>query len=79
VCQATCVNATGTCTSHADCCNGLSCNIPTGSSVGTCGGTGGGTPDAGGNPTCALYGQTCTTGTDCCDGVPCTSGTCRYP
>jgi hypothetical protein len=86
------MNTGGTCTSHADCCTGLPCVIPTGAAVGTCGSpptgvdAGGGTDgggadggDGGAPPTCALYGQTCTKSADCCDGVPCTGGTCRYP
>jgi hypothetical protein len=38
-CQATCVNLDGTCTTHADCCTGLPCVFPTGSTKGLCGGT----------------------------------------
>ncbi len=60
-CLAACVNLDGTCTTHADCCTGLPCVIPTGTTKGICGGTiladGGvgdsgtvGTPDSGTKP-----------------------------
>ncbi|HVJ94131.1 MAG TPA: hypothetical protein VM580_30290, partial [Labilithrix sp.] len=78
------------CTIAADCCAGLPCTIPAGSTDGVCGGSvlpDGGVTDAGtstpGNlpdgGTCALYGQLCSGNADCCSGVPCTSGRCRYP
>lgn len=73
-CQAQCVDKGGKCTSHGDCCNGLPCTIPTGSSEGTCGDG----STTGGGSTCALYGQACTQSSQCCDGVPCVGGTCRY-
>jgi hypothetical protein len=78
ICGGSCVPADGACTSDADCCAGLPCVAPPGSTQGKCGGTvqDGGTPqDAG---TCALYGQECSSAGDCCNGVPCTDGHCIY-
>ncbi|HEX7667745.1 MAG TPA: hypothetical protein VF407_24630, partial [Polyangiaceae bacterium] len=73
-----CSPSAGTCTTTADCCNGLNCNVPPGSTTGTCGGSTSGSPD-GGPGSCSAYGQSCTTASDCCNNVPCTSGTCLYP
>jgi hypothetical protein len=42
------VNTSGECTTHADCCTGLPCVIPTGQTKGICGGTL--TPDGGVTP-----------------------------
>ncbi|HEY5950912.1 MAG TPA: hypothetical protein VIV40_35710, partial [Kofleriaceae bacterium] len=67
VCGAACVNTGGTCTTTADCCSGLPCNIPSGSTQGTCGTTQG----------CADYGQSCTQTADCCNMLPCTNGICQ--
>ena len=66
VCGGSCVVQGGTCTTAADCCAGLPCNVPPGSSSGTCG-----MPQG-----CSSYGQSCTIAADCCNGVPCTNGTC---
>jgi len=90
VCLGACVSLAGSCTANADCCSGLPCAIPAGSTKGTCGGTplpdgGVGAPtDGGGVVTqdggaCSLYGQICTQSSSCCSGVPCTNGTCHYP
>lgn len=59
VCGATCVPSGGTCTSNADCCSGLPCKAPPGSTQGVCGSTelpdggvggSGGTGGTGGSP-----------------------------
>ena len=85
VCDATCVPRAGSCTTTADCCVGLPCVIPSGSTSGSCGG-GGTTSDGGTTPstdagttTCAQYGQTCSGAGSCCNGVPCNGGRCLYP
>jgi len=67
VCGSTCVAQGGMCTTTADCCAGLPCDIPAGETVGTCG-----MPQG-----CADYGQACTTTADCCNMLPCTQGTCQ--
>jgi hypothetical protein len=67
VCGAACVPQDGACTTDADCCSGLPCNLSAGSTTGTCGTTQG----------CASYGQACTMASDCCNGVPCTNGKCE--
>ena len=67
VCGTSCVQAGGACTTTTDCCSGLPCNIPTGSTEGVCG------MDQG----CADYGQSCTTSEDCCNGLPCSEGICQ--
>ncbi|MGE0871324.1 MAG: hypothetical protein AB7P03_22375 [Kofleriaceae bacterium] len=63
VCAGTCVAEGGTCTTTADCCAGLPCNVPAGSSQGTCGSPQG----------CIGYGQQCEPGgaMACCDNVTC--------
>jgi hypothetical protein len=91
--ESTCVSAGGECTTDADCCPGLPCVAPPGSTKGICGYTGqdGGVPEAGpdgaipdveipdSGPTCANYGQNCTAASDCCNNVPCTQGRCLFP
>jgi hypothetical protein len=72
----------GNCSTTADCCAGLPCVVPTGSTQGICGYTEPPPPDAG--TPCAEYGQACVTAADCCNDVPCTpaanGGTfCTYP
>jgi hypothetical protein len=85
VCEGKCVEKNGECTSHADCCTGLPCNIPTGASKGICGGSstpdGGVTnnPGGGGTGDCALYGQSCSDSSPCCSGIPCVGGICALP
>lgn len=90
ICGASCVPSGGTCTTDADCCTGLPCKAPPGSTKGVCGpvnipdagtdsGADSGTDAGTDSGTCALYGQSCTTGADCCNKVPCTSGKCVYP
>jgi hypothetical protein len=78
VCGGVCVDRGGVCTTTADCCAGLPCVTPTGSTRGTCGpppSVDGGSPppDAG---VCAEYGQICTTQSDCCRNLPCYRGRC---
>ena len=61
-CQApaVCQPLSGTCTSTADCCSGLSCSVPGGSTTGTC------------QPSnCPGVGQACSTSTTCCTGLFC--------
>ena len=74
-----CVPTDGACTSDADCCSGLPCVAPPGSTKGSCGPPPV-IPDAGpdSGPQCALYGQNCTQSSDCCNNVPCTNGKCYY-
>jgi len=89
-----CSPSNGPCTVTGDCCNGLQCYVPPGSTQGYCGappppppGTDAGTlPDGG---SCSFYGQSCTQNSDCCDNIPCSLGTgacngqsgctCTYP
>lgn len=91
-CGGSCVPKGGACTVAADCCSGLPCTVPAGSTTGVCGGdlqpdggvapppdAGGGGGSDGGAGDCALYGQECTANGDCCNAVPCTAGRCRYP
>lgn len=61
VCSGTCVAQGGTCTTGTDCCAGLPCNVPAGSTMGTCGA----------NQGCVGYGQTCDASTTCCDSLTC--------
>src|SRR5262249_10564921 len=61
-----CSPAGGSCTSPADCCAGLSCNIPPGSTRGTCGTTPG--YDGG---VCSMFGQMCNANEPCCNGLSC--------
>lgn len=92
-CEGACVAKGGSCTVSADCCSPEPCVVPTGQTMGICGGTiqtdGGVQPpvDSGTPPpdsgtvdagTCALYGQTCTASSQCCNGVPCSGGFCRF-
>ena len=81
ICGSSCVPSAGACTTDADCCAGLPCKAPPGSTQGVCGYKD--TPDAGTDSgsdagTCAYYGQTCTVAADCCNNVPCTNGKCVY-
>jgi hypothetical protein len=69
LCGEACVMETGVCTNNADCCAGLSCDIPPGSSSGSC------WPN---QDNCAEYGQACTVAEDCCNGLPCNNGTCGF-
>ena len=68
-----CMPAEGTCTQTADCCAGLTCDIPAGSTSGTC--TGGVVP-----PTCAQTSQSCLT-LPCCNAPTetCDAGVCTPP
>jgi hypothetical protein len=66
VCGASCHQQGDTCTTNTDCCSGLPCNIPPGSTMGTCGSPQG----------CADYGQACTVDSDCCNMLPCVNGVC---
>jgi hypothetical protein len=77
-----CVAQGGVCTTTADCCDGLPCDVPAGMLSGTCVAMSMGSPDMG-TPVCALFGQACTTTTTCCmnngvcmgaSGSNCTSG-----
>jgi len=87
ICGGSCVPAGGACTTDGDCCAGLPCNRPAGSSEGICGyiEQDGGVPEAGpdaeipdtGTPdSCAYVGQECTVAADCCNNIPCTNGRC---
>jgi hypothetical protein len=94
VCGGECIGSGGACTTAADCCPGLPCTSPPGSSRGVCGQPPVPPPVDGGNPgldanipdvpsdgpkpTCAEYGQVCTMTSDCCNSVPCTNGRCVY-
>jgi hypothetical protein len=61
-CGATCVPEGGTCTTGTDCCAGLPCTVPAGSTMGTCGAPQG----------CIGYGQACDPAAPmCCDNVSC--------
>lgn len=62
-----CVPAGGVCTNAADCCAGLPCEQPPGSTTGYCGDT----PEE-----CSSFGQSCTVTADCCNGVECIDNTC---
>ncbi len=66
VCGGACADPGDTCTTTSDCCSGYPCNIPAGSTQGTCGNEQG----------CAEFGQSCTAAADCCSGLPCDNGTC---
>ncbi len=66
VCGEGCVGSGGSCTTTADCCQGLPCVIPAGSTQGTCGD----------EPTCSSYGQECTIDDDCCNSMRCIDGLC---
>jgi hypothetical protein len=82
-----CVPAEGACTINADCCAGLTCVRPIGSTQGICGlidqqdgGVGdASTPDSGTPTSCAQYGQMCDNDNDCCNDIPCTDNICRIP
>lgn len=76
VCATACVAETGSCTVTADCCTGLACDVPPGSTGGTCRTS----------ATCADTGQTCGSNADCCNHDPadpsseiCDEGTCAAP
>ncbi len=87
ICGPSCVDTGGACTTTSDCCSGLPCVLPPGSTQGMCGGgtnpDGGTTPDGGGMPDggggCSLFGQQCSSTADCCNFVPCTEGRCVFP
>jgi len=70
------------CAVTADCCTGYTCNVPSGSTRGTCGtiglppGSDAGLND-GGTLSCAQYGQACGGAVTCCNNVSCISGTCH--
>jgi hypothetical protein len=77
VCGTTCVPVNGACSTDADCCSGLPCRAPPGSTQGICGVIE--IPDSGyDGGTCAFYGQECSASIQCCNGVPCTNGRCVY-
>jgi hypothetical protein len=66
------------CTANGDCCSGYVCNMPAGSTMGTCGPPPPPPPyDAGTPPPydgglgCSLYGQSCSATTPCCNNVSC--------
>ena len=66
--QSTCSNNGGACAGSGDCCQGLVCNLPAGSTNGTCAPP---APDSG-TGTCLNTGQGCTVGgTTCCAGLTC--------
>jgi hypothetical protein len=67
VCGGACVPQGGNCTTNADCCSQLPCDIAPGATNGTCGAPQG----------CADIGQMCTQTADCCNGIPCTNGICQ--
>ncbi len=71
-CLAACVNLNGTCTTHADCCTGLPCVIPTGSTKGVCGGSY--LPDGGVGPSPSPDGGTTSDGGGTGDGGSTTDG-----
>ncbi|HVE85205.1 MAG TPA: hypothetical protein VND93_20275 [Myxococcales bacterium] len=63
--QLPCQGNGGACAGSGDCCLGLVCNLPAGSTNGTCGFPDGGT-------SCGAQGQTCTVGGGpCCAGFQC--------
>jgi hypothetical protein len=71
-CGTSCSNTTGQCTSNADCCSGLLCNVPAGQTVGTCG--------AAPPPPSGDMGMACSyTGQSCSTTQPCCGGTCSSP
>jgi hypothetical protein len=55
-----CQQQGGTCTASSDCCSGLACNIPSGSTTGTCQ-----------TSSCQNSGQTCSASLSCCSGLLC--------
>lgn len=59
----------GTCTVTSDCCAGFSCNIPAGSTAGTCQAA----SCVGAGQTCAAGGNSCCAGLSCLDAnlTPC--------
>lgn len=61
ICGTECVPTFGACTTTADCCAGIPCEIPPGATEGTCGEMG----------PCAEVGQPCTMDSDCCNMLPC--------
>jgi len=62
---AVCQPLSGVCTATADCCSGLSCSVPSGSTTGTCQ-----------SGSCPGLGQSCSAQVACCTGLNClnTSG-----
>jgi hypothetical protein len=72
-CGAMCRQSGQSCTANADCCTGLICNIPPGSTQGTCGTPP--MPDGGVGGTdgglCSQYGQMCNASQPCCSGLDC--------
>jgi hypothetical protein len=78
VCGTSCVPTDGACTTDADCCSGLPCKAPPGSTQGRCGEIN--IPDSGTDGgSCSYYGQDCSTGADCCNNIPCYNGRCVSP
>ncbi|HEY3235735.1 MAG TPA: hypothetical protein VGJ84_13545, partial [Polyangiaceae bacterium] len=80
ICGSACVPEGGTCTTTADCCAPLLCEIQPGSTNGTCKKPLPPPPmDAGPPPPppCAAYGQACMVDSDCCNGVPCMGNVCQ--
>ena len=57
---AVCQPLNGVCTATADCCSGLSCSVPSGSTTGTCQ-----------SGSCPGLGQTCSAQAACCAGLRC--------
>jgi hypothetical protein len=51
------------CTASSDCCAGLGCIVPSGSTSGTCQAA-----------SCPSAGQACTSGAGCCAGLSCEDG-----
>jgi hypothetical protein len=72
ICRPICVLETASCTDTSDCCTGLTCDIPAGTTQGTC------KSDSG--PICASTTQSCTSLVPCCDPADtCTNGVCTAP
>jgi hypothetical protein len=75
VCGGACVVDGESCSTTADCCSGLVCEIPSGQSSGTCGSSSDDPP--GNDDVCAEFGQACGPGIQCCNNVVCNeAGTC---
>jgi hypothetical protein len=66
VCGGSCQPSGELCTTSIDCCAGLPCSMPPGSTVGTCGASQG----------CSTIGQSCDANTACCTNLACLDGTC---
>jgi hypothetical protein len=79
VCSASgtrCISVGGACTTTSDCCSGSLCNVPPGSTRGTCSAP---TPPPGPGPApapCAAFGQLCSESVPCCNEVVCGGGVC---